>query len=122
MTTHTPVKQDEEVKAVPGKPVEEIAEVEVSEADKSLAKLVEIELRLSKLETHFFVLRYKHRGAPKMLEFQHKDLESAILRGRMHCQTQGYKFIYVEPVYLDLDALDKRMDDQRRRDDAGERV
>lgn len=114
--THSPTT-DKEVKPVPAMPAEV---AEVTQEVKELSKLVELEHRVAKLETHFFVLRYKHRGAPKSLEFQNKDLESAILRGRQHCQTQGYKFIYVEPVYLDLDILDKRMEDNRRRDDAGE--
>ena len=83
----------------------------------TLGKLVELENRLSKVEMEHFVLRYKHRGAPKMLEFASKNLETAILRGRQHCQTQGYKFIYVEPVYLDLDTLDMRMENGRRREE-----
>lgn len=89
---------------------------EKSPVPEMALKFLELEKRVAHLEMQHFVLRYKHRGAPKMLEFQAKDLEAGILRGRQHCQVQGYKFIYVEPVHQNLDELDKRLEDQRRKD------
>jgi hypothetical protein len=58
-----------------------------------------------------FVLYYLHGGNAhvKQKNFNHNGTkESAITRGKSHCEVMGYRFIRVEPFFSNLDSDEKR--------------
>ncbi len=51
-----------------------------------------------------FVLHFKHQNQIKQKNFNFRGpLQEAILRGKEHCNTMGYRFVLVRPFVVDLD-------------------
>lgn len=56
-----------------------------------------------------YTLRYKHRGILKDENFVFAgNLSEAVDRARRYCSVMRYKFVYVNPFFVNLDEMEER--------------
>jgi len=56
--------------------------------------------------TNLWTLHFRHGMNPGLTKnfFHEGDLESAQLRARKHCEIMGYRYIFVRPMVIDIEA------------------
>ena len=60
--------------------------------------------------TEIFHLRYKKAGLCQELYFKAPDTKAAIEKGKEFCEKKGLRFLYVNPLVVDLDKFEFRED------------
>lgn len=79
-------------------------------AETKVALKEEVELDSSPKDRGLFTLTYKVRMLVGSLNFimPTRDLRVAMARGEEFCIKQGYRFIRVDPMFVDLDEEDRK--------------
>ena len=64
---------------------------------------------LSHLKTTY-ILYYRKGNNPHpqflAFDYESRDMKKVSERAKRHCEVQGYRFVYVQPLYVDLDKAD----------------
>lgn len=78
--------------------------------EDSLEKIEKLDINPIKTA---YTLTYKVRQVVGKLNFYmpSDSLEDAMTRGKKHCEIQRYKFIRVDPMFSNIDELDRKREE-----------